>query len=79
MNILEKNLMIAFYISYYKSNLPYNIDISTNLDITIENNYTINYKINTLNNIIYDFSRSIDVINNNAFPNIELMIIPFAS
>lgn len=46
MNILEKNLMIAFYISYYKSNLPYNIDIF---------NHILNYfRYFKINNIIYN-------------------------
>jgi hypothetical protein len=70
---IEPGYNFYYLMESYNYILPYNIDISTNLDITIENNYTINYKINTLNNIIYDFSRSINVINNNAFPNIELL------
>tara|TARA_Y100000768_G_C23947003_1_gene668118 strand:+ start:136 stop:885 length:750 start_codon:yes stop_codon:yes gene_type:complete len=46
MNILEKNLMIAFYISYYKSNLPYSIDIF---------NHILNYfRYFKINNIIYN-------------------------
>lgn len=46
MNILEKNIMIAFYISYYKSNLPYNIDIF---------NHILNYfRYFKINNIMYD-------------------------
>ena len=46
MNILEKNIMIAFYISYYKSNLPYNIDIF---------NHILNYfRYFKINNIMFD-------------------------
>ena len=46
MNISKKKLMIAFYISYYKSSLPYNIDIF---------NHILNYfRYVDFSNIIYN-------------------------